>query len=893
MRGEGGDLRAGHDEELRFHIDGTAEELIAAGWTPEAARAEAKRRFGDVARIRAELAGIARHDARRQRRMRIMDAVMNDVRFALRTLGRSRAFTVIAVLTLALGIGATTAIFSVVDGVLLRPLRLEDPDRLVLIWETNAGRGVEEDPPSPPNYLDWRAASRSFSGMAAFTYASATLTSIEAPEVLSAIRTSANLFEVLGVRPVQGRGFRPGEDEGEGARVAVLSHGAWQRLFGGAPDVVGRAIQLNGAPFEVVGIMPPDFAVPDDGADVWIPFAMSREHRQTRYLWVIARLAPGVTLPQTQQEMDGIAAELAQTHPEANAGWGVRLVPARDHLVRDVRTVLLLVLAAVAFVLLIACANVANLVLGRATTRQQEVAVRAALGAGRTRLHMQMLTESIMLALVGGLVGVGLAWSGVRAFTGAAPGLLPRVDEVAVDARVLAFALGISVLTGLLFGLVPTLRVGRTSAAGVLRESGRGGVGTRGSDRVRRVLIVGQVALALLLLVGAGLTLRSVRSLLAVDPGYTTQNVITARISLDEPRYRGNGPKVDYFDQLLQRMRAVPGVAQAGVTSTLPLTIDGIDFDLPYHAEGHPDVGEENSMEVDYRIITPGYLDAMGIPLLAGRDFTDADRVAGPPRTDGDIPPGAATAGGHKVVLVNETFARQHWPGESPIGKRIRLYYVRNDQWEIVGVVGDTRHQGLSAPPRPQVFVPLGQAEVLFGYMTVVVRSTGSGPAIVQRLREAAVELDANEPIYGIQTIEALRAGATARDRMAAAVFTAFALLAIALSAAGIYGVIAYQVARRTREIGVRIALGARRGRVVRDVVAEATGLALAGIALGTLLALGVTRFAGGMLYGVSPTDPVTFIAVALLLLATAVIAAAAPATRAAGIQPVEALRSE
>jgi putative ABC transport system permease protein len=881
------------DDELAFHLEGRARELIEQGWTEVDAYAEAQRRFGDMARIRAELARIAYNRERRTRRLHMLDAIRGDVRVALRALRRNPGFAAIAVMTVALGIGATTAIFSIVDGVLLRPLRVADPDRLVVIFETNPAQSIEEKGPSGPNFMDWRAAARSFAGMAAFRYESFTLTDVPSPQVLSGVGVTANLIDVLGVQPMLGRAFRPGEDQSEGAVVTVLSHGTWQRLFGGAPDVIGRTLTLNGSPFEVVGVMPPEFAIVE-GADLFRPVDMTRvppsvglepnmlEARQARYLSVVARLGPGVTLVQAEQEMNAIAGTLARTYPIDNEGWTTRLVPARDVIVRDVKPVLLVVLAAVGFVLLIACANVANLVLGRATARESEIALRAVLGAGRARLHMQMLTESVVLALAGGILGVGLAFAGVPALVAIAPDALPRIDEVSVDTRVLAFSLVISLLTGLLFGLAPSLRVGRIAAAGVLREAGRGGTGARRGGAIRRTLIVGEVALALLLLVGAGLTLRSVQRLLAVNPGYVTQDVIAARVSLDGERYLGNPAKVRYVQEITARLAALPGVQHAAVTSTLPLTPSGIDFDLGYHAEGEPEIGFQNAPKVDYRIISPGYLAAMGIPLLAGRDFTDFDRVTDSP-----------DASGHRVMLVNESFARQHWPGESPIGKHVRLYYVQADPWEVVGVVGDTRHAGLATPPRAQVFVPMAQVELVFGFMTIVVRTEPAASGVVQQMRDAAIALDPSEPLYQVESIETLLADATARDRMAALVFSIFALLAIALSAAGIYGVIAYQVTRRTREIGVRIALGAGRSRVVRDVVGEAAGLALVGIVVGVVGALILSRFASSMLYGVAPWDPLTFGSVSILLLGVALGAALVPAARAAGIQPVEALRAE
>ena len=880
------------DDELAFHLEGRARELIEQGWTEADAYAEARRRFGDVMRIRAELASIAWNRQRRTRRIQMLDAVRGDVRVALRALRRNPGFAAIAVITLALGIGATTAIFSIVDGVLLSPLRIADPHRLAVIFETNPAQSVAEKGPSGPNFVDWRAAARSFSGMAAYRYESVTLTDVASPQVLGGIGTTANLFDVLGVQPVLGRTFRTGEDQAEGAPVVVLSHGAWQRIFGGKPDIVGRILTLDASPFEVVGVMPPDFSIAE-GVDLWRPADMRRvpaslglepgrmEARQARYLNVIARLGPGVTMAQAEQELDAIAATLARTYPTDQEGWSTRLVPARDVSVREVQPLLLVVLAAVCFVLLIACANVANLVLARATARESEMALRAALGAGRARLHLQMLTESVVLALAGGILGVSLALAGVPALVSVMP-TLPRVDEIAVDARVLLFTFLVSLLTGLLFGLAPALRVGRMAASGILREAGRGGTGARHGTGIRRTLIVAEVALALLLLVGAGLALRSMQRLLAVNPGYATQDLIAARVSLDGERYLGNSAKVRYLDDVTARIRALSSVRHAAVTSTLPLTPAGIDFDLGYHAEGHPEVDYQSAPKVDYRIISPGYLTTLGIPLLAGRDFTQFDRMTETPEPSG-----------HRVMLVNESFARHHWPGENAIGKRVRLYYVQQDPWEVIGVVGDTRHAGLAAPPRAQVFVPLAQVELVFGFMTIVARTEPGASGVAQQMHEAAIAQDPNEPFYQVEHIETLRADATARDRMAALVFSGFALLAIALSAAGIYGVIAYQVTRRTREIGVRIALGAGWSRVVRDVVGEAAGLAVAGIVIGVVAALVATRFAASLLYGVAPWDPLTFAVVSLLLLGVALAAALVPAARAAGIEPMEALRTE
>ncbi|MBV9880179.1 MAG: ABC transporter permease [Gemmatirosa sp.] len=893
----GPDVRADVDDELAFHVQMRADELVRDGWSPDAARARALASMGDVDGARRECLAIgdARHRRRRWRER--LASLGTDLRVGARTLRRGPGFAAIALLTLALSIGATTAIFGLVDGVLLRPLRVDDPDRLVTILARNAERGIDESPPSGPDFVDWRAESRSFSGMAGFRYESFTLTGGAdgaSADVLTGAGASASFFEVLGVRPVLGRTFRAGEDVARGVRVVVLSYAAWQQRLGGAPDVVGRAIDIDREPYEIVGVMPRGFAFPA-GVEMWRPSDMTyavrsagmptgqREDRGARYIGVVARLRPGVTIPRASQEMESIAAELATRYPVENRGWHASVVSLRSSMVRHVEPVLLLVLAAVALVLLIGCANVANLTLGRALGREAEMALRAALGAGRARLHVQMLAESVVLGVAGGALGVALAWGALRAFVRLAPASLPRLDEVAIDGRVLAFALVVSVGTGLLFGLAPALRLAGTSAATVLREAGRGGAGGRRSERVRRALVVGEVALAVLLLVGAGLTLRSVVRLLAVDAGYATQDVVAAHVSLDGPRYDGNAPKARYLRELARRVAALPGVERVGVTTTIPLTRSGIDFDLEYHAEGHAEVPREQAPSVDYRMVSPGYLEAMGMRLRDGRAFDAFDRLTGD----------SANGAGRRVMLVNEAFARLNWPGQRAVGKRVRLYYFRTDPWEVVGVVGDTRHADLATPPRPQVFVPIDQAELLFGYMTLVARTRPGAKGVISAMRAAAAAIDPSEPLYEVQTIETLRAAATTRDRLTAAVLGAFAGLAVLLAAAGIYGVIAYQVVRRTREIGVRIALGASAARVVRDVVREAAALALVGVGLGTLGALAAARAARGLLFGVSPTDPLTFGAVVALLLGVAVVAALVPASRAARIRPVEALRAD
>ena len=842
---------------------------------------------------------------RRDDRLSLRDrfaAVGRDAHFALRAIRRSPAFAAAATLTLALTVGATTAVFGVVNAILIRPLAVADPDHLVSVYEVNLGRGIAESPPSGPNYLDWRKEARSFSGLAAYRQESLTLTGVSAPDVLNGAGVSANFFDVLGVPPTLGRTFRPGEDEAGGAHVLVLGYGMWRERFGGRADIIGRVLTIDRQPYEVVGIMPETFALPRH-VQLWRPADMGRpgsgaglaegtpESRQARYISVIGRLSAGVGRAQAEQDMASIAASLARTYPIDNSGWTTKLVPLRDSVVGNVEHVLVLVLGAAGLVLALACATVANLTLGRAIAREPEIALRAALGAGGVRLHAQLLTESLMVALIGGSLGALAAWAGLRGFVALAPATLPRLDEVALDARVLGFTLGISAVTGILCGLVPSLRVTRVGTAALLREAGRGGVGSRRSDAVRRALVVGQMALAVLLLVAAGLMLRSVMRVLAVDPGYATQHVVAGHVTLDGERYRGNRTKVRYLHELTERVARLPGVRQVGVTTTIPLTPAGVDFQLGYRAEGQAVLSPNQAPKVDFRVISPGYLDAMGIRLLEGRTFTEQDRIVRASDSTNGAP--SVEVRSPKVMLVNETFARQNWPGQKAVGKRVNLFYFESDAWEVVGVVADTRHAALVSAPKPQVFVPVEQTELLFGYLTIVARTAPGATGIAAGMRAAALAVDPSEPLYDINTIEALRSDATARERMTALLFSAFALVAVVLAAAGIYGVISYQVARRTREIGVRMALGASRGRVLRDVVGEAAGLALLGIALGTGGALAAVRFARGMLYGVAPTDPLTFGAVAALLMVVAIAAALVPAAKASGIQPVEALRAE
>ena len=875
---DGGGSASEIAEELEFHVRGVTGELVSAGWEPGAARLEAQRRFGDVSRIRMECMEIGRSEQRRERRASFLRGAVQDARHAVRSLARSPGFTLMAILTLGLGIGSTTAIFAVVDGVLLRPLPLGSPERLYLVYERNLEQGIERDRPSGPNYVDWRESSRTISGMTAIRDDTKTLTGRDRAEVLDVAGVTADFLSVLGVSPMVGRGFAVGDDEGAGRRVVLLSHSAWTRLFDGDPTALGRSMTLDGEPYEVIGVMPAGFQVPRKDVSAWIPYDPRLDHRQTRYLTVIARLADGVPPRQAETELQAIGSRLSGMYPEANRGFVPYLVGVRDQMVGPARAILLVVFGAVGFVFLLACTNVASLVLGRSMARESEMAVRSALGATPGRIARQLITENLMLGGLGGAAGALVAYTGLRVFTVTLTRAVPRGDQLSIDPRILGFALLVSVIAGLALALAPSLRARGSSRHGIALTNTRVAGGRRGALG-RRLLIVAEVTMSVVLLVGAGLALRSFVNLRSIDPGYATENIVMARVDLSGPRYdsgtilRRNALKARYFESLLERIRAVPGVLNAGLTTTLPLRPSGIDFDLAYRAEGQPDLPESDLPQVDYRIISAGYLDAMGIRIEAGRDVSDEDR-----------------AGARPVLLLNEEFATQLWPGQDPIGKRIRIYYIADTEWEVAGVVANTRHRGLAESPRAQVFVPVGQAELLFGYMTVVARTAGPVQGVGDAMRDAAAAVDPDEPLFDFDSIETVLADATQSDRLAAQVFGAFAAIALLLAAAGIHGVISYQVTRQTREIGVRIALGAGRVRVLLTVVGEVVALVSTGLLVGLIVAAAGARTATGFLFGVGILDAATLIGVSTLLLCVAILAALVPALRAASIPPTRAL---
>ena len=802
-----------------------------------------------------------------------MDTFFQDLKYAVRTLRRTPAFTFAAVACLALGIGANTAIFSVIDGVLLRPLPFRDPGSLVMVWETDPGHGRDRNVVSPADYLDWRAQNSTFSEIGSYIDWRANLTGIDEPvEVARAIAT-ATFFRVLDVAPELGRVYTPEEDAPNGPNVVVLSHRLWERHFRARRDALGARLELDGRPFTVIGVMPATFGMEGSKAELWTPMQLNPgvdyRTRTGRYLTSIARLKPGVTPERAHADMSAIARRLEAVHPIFNRGWGANVVPMYEQVVGGVRRALLVLGGVVAFVLLIACANVANLLLARSTARTREVAVRAALGAGRGRMVRQLLTESVVLAALGGAVGLLLAYWGVQGVKALAPRGVPRVASISIDGWTMAFTLVVALVTGLLFGLVPALQAGRGNLQTVLREGSRG---STSSGRARAVLVAAQVALSLVLLIGAGLMLRSFASLQAVDPGFDPDGVLTGRVQLAGQRFRASSAATAFFEQLLDRVEKVPGVESAGAINWLPFGGDGSA--TSYWIEGRPVPSPGTEFVADVRGVDPRYFRTMRIRVKRGDPFDARANTESP-----------------KQVVVNEAFVRVHFPTSNPIGEHVVMPWGDTLRGEIVGVVSDTKHAGLDSAARPMIYWAMKQFPTNF--MTLVVRTNGDpmrlAPAIAREVRA----LDANQPFADPKPLDAYLSQSVAQRRFSMTLLGVFSALALVLAALGIYGVLAYSVAQRTREIGVRMALGARDSTVAGMVVREALGVVLVGLVVGVAGALALTRVLATLLYDISPTDPLTFIGVTLALGAVAVTASYFPARRAARVDPIVALRQE
>ncbi len=809
-----------------------------------------------------------------------MSSLLQDLRFGLRVLVRSPGASLVAIVALALGIGANTAIFSLLDAVLLRPLPYQDPDRLVQVWEEASHVGFPRNTPAPGNFNDWKQQNQVFSDMAASRNLSFTLTGRGGdPEAVVGRGVTANMFSVLGVKPALGRVLAADEDRPGGPPVAVIGHGLWQRRFGGDPAIVGETVEIDGRTTTIVGVMPRDFVYPKREHELWVPLALSPEalaNRRSHFLQVVARLAPGVSLERARSDMDAIAARMQRDFPDSNAKLGATVIPLSEEVLGNTRDAVLVLVVAVGCVLLIACANVANLLLSRATVRRREIAVRIALGAGRGRIVRQLLTESLLLSLVGGALGLGVAMWSFDVLTALIPEGTSPSAGLHLDGRMLLFTAAVSILTGVMFGLAPALTASRQELGEELKAGARAGAGVA-SGRLRGALVVAEVALAFLLLTGAGLMVQAFVHVRSLDPGFRPENVLTARTSLPSPRYDEVARRNAFYEQVLTRVAALPGVVSAGYTSYLPLTNRG--GTAGFTIEGRPPLRAGEILDANFREVSADYLKTMGIALRGGRFLEARD--------------GATT---ERVVVVNEAFTRQFLPGEDALGKRIALGRGDDLEWmRIVGIVGDVKQMGLERAGRAEMYVPYTQvnAHDFYSPRDLAVRTAGEPMALAGAVREAIWEVDGLQAVANVRTLESILDHELAPRSTQANLLGAFAVLALILASLGLYGVLSYTVAQRRREIGIRMALGARAGKVVGMVVAQGLVLTAAGIALGLVGAVALTRALASLLYGVSASDPLTLLGVAAALVIVAFLASYLPARRAARVDPMVALRSE
>jgi len=812
-----------------------------------------------------------------------MNSLLQDLRYGLRTLLNKPGFTLVAVITLALGIGVNTAIFSVVNGVLLRPLPFDRPERIVTLWENNTKDGIERDDVSPANFLDWRERSRSFEEMAFANPSSLDYTGETEPETWRATGVSQGFFRILGAQAVAGRTFLPEEYEAGRNQVVVLSYDLWQRRFGGEQKIVGQKLTLDGQPMTVVGVMPPEFKLLlfEQEELLWWPQApdesMKRQRRAT-YLKVVGRLKPGVSVEQARAEMSSISSNLASEYPQTNVGVGVTTISLNEQMTGHVRTALLVLFGAAAAVLLIACANVANLLLARGNEREREFAIRAAIGAGRLRLARQTLTESLLLATLGCVGGVLLAAWGIDLIVSLSPGNIPRIEQVRLDRATLLFVAGLSFVTALIFGLAPALQFSKPNLSNCLKESSQTATGGPMRRRLRGALVVSEIALALVLLVGAGLLIRSFYTLLNADPGFAADKVVALQTFIWD-RYGKPDERAAFVQQVTEKMKSVPGVQAVGVTTALPFFESSADVSYPFTIEGHPAPPAGQEPTVFAAIANNDYFAAMGVPLLRGRPFNEFDKTDAPP-----------------VVLVNETRARRHFANEDPVGRKIVIRAMQRGQAaplvsEIVGVVGDVRHDGLDKEPRAEYFRPYSQMPN--GSIIFVARTNVDPMNLLPALKARIWEVNAAQPIYAVSVMaDSIDASLKSR-RFSLWLLSAFAVLALALSVVGIYGVMSYATTQRTHEIGVRMALGAASNDIVKLILRQGMRLTMAGVGVGLLTSLALTRLMRGLLYGVGATDPLTFTAVSLLLAGVALIACYLPARRATKVDPLVALRCE
>jgi putative ABC transport system permease protein len=807
-----------------------------------------------------------------------METFIHDIRFGIRMLAKKPMFSIIAVITLALGIGANTAIFSVVNGVLLRPLPFKEPDRLMMIRETKLPQ-FPEFSVAAGNFLDWKKQNTVFERLVAYKGSSLNLIGTGDPERLRALNVTEGFFAMLGAHPQLGRDFLAEEDQVGHNNVVILSYGLWQRRFSGDPKILNQTITLNRQAYTVIGVMPATFhfGSGENELDLWTPMAFTEEQAQNHGghgLVAIGQLKPGVTVDQARAEMSAIAARLAEQYP-VDIGWDVKIMPLLEFSVRSIKPALLVLLVAVAFVLLIACANVANLLLARAAGRQKEIATRTSLGASRWRIVRQLLTESLLLSLLGGALGLALAKWGMDLLLTLAPPDLPRLNNVSLDGRALAFTATITLLTAVIFGLVPALQSSKPNLNETMKDAGRGSTEGGRRQRIRSTLVVLEVATALVLLVGAGLMIKSFWQLQKVDPGFNPDNALTAQVSLPKTKYPEESQQVAFFQQLIERVATLPGVQSAGAGHVVPLS--GNDFVLAFEIDGRPPLQPGVTQSTNYYSVSTDYFKAMGIPLRRGRVFTERDIKDSP-----------------RVAVINETMAKKIFPDEDPIGKRITFdnRQKENPEWfEIVGIVGDVKQYGLDQVTTMQTYEPYIQQT--FPYMTLVVRTTGDPTNLSAAIRSEVLKLDKEQPTTNFKTLDEFFSISIAQQRFSVVLLGVFAVVALVLSAVGIYGVLSYAVTQRTHEIGIRVALGAGRRDVLRLVVGQGMQLTVIGVAGGLGAAFALTRLMASLLFGVTATDAVTFASVASLLLAVGLLACYIPARRATKVDPLVALRYE
>ena len=806
--------------------------------------------------------------------MQLLASLWQDTCYGVRLLRRSPGFTAIVVLTLALGIGANTAIFSVVDGVLLRPLPYPQPDRLVRVWESNPSKGFSRNVVNPFNFLDWRERNHSFTHMAAIESGNISITGAGDPVAVPSMTVSAEFFSILGVPAYIGRTFTPEEAKPGPGNVIVLSYPFWQSHFGGERNVLGKVITVEGEPSTIVGVMPRGFSFPNVQSDMWEPFPITRSkaYKTGRYIGVIARLEPGVTLDKARQDMVRLTDQLAQERPDDDKGWSAEVIPLQQDATEAVRLPLLVLLSAVGFVLLVACANVANLLLMRGTRRVPEVALRSALGAGKVRLIQQLLSETVVLAVGGWIVGILAAYAALRGLLAIIPtqNALPRLDSIHLDVRVLLFSCAVALFTAVLFGLVPAFRLAGADVQDALKQgSQRSGAGVNRAFRYAFVIV--EIALSLLLLAGAGLMLRSFAHLLAVNPGFVSGHILTMNVFTSPAKFSDPAKRSRYVDQLLTEVRSVPGVDAAGSVHFLPMT--GMFSGSCFSRMGEPLV-PSSSPGADFLVITTGYLRAMRMPLRAGRDFSPQDTFVSP-----------------SVLLVNQAFASKYFPNRNPIGQKLNICWTINSPAQIVGVVSNARQTDLETPPKPTIFLDNSQAAMYFANLTV--RTQGDPHEMTRSVLAAVHRVNPDQAVSDVRTLDDVLSNSVARPRLQLVLLATFAGMAVLLAAIGVYGVLSYSVLQRTQEIGIRVALGATGRNVVRMVLTEGFVLLTIGLALGIGAALLLTRLLESLLFEVQPTDPLTFFSVTVILVVVALMATLIPARRAVRVDPMVALRYE